>query len=373
MEATLLDTNFNQVAVVSHFKSFIWNDRYVEPGDFELYIPMDPSLLQMYKKGYYLWNAESEHTMIIESISIEDSFDEGDFYVVSGRSLESILGKRVVWNKKIFIRDENTGVKPNLQNGIKTLLEENAINPTMPARKIDNLIFKASTDEAVTKLTFEASYLGEDLLTVVKKLCQENDIGFKITLNENDQFVFELYAGVDRSYAQITRPYVTFSPRYNNITSTKYKDSDKALKNVALVVGETELDEDGNEITRIDYEFGSATGLDRREIFVDATSLTLEDEDGGTRTAEQYQALLRKRGIDALMENTSATKFDGQLLPNIMYTYREDYNIGDVVQVEDAYGHEGTARITEYIMSHDNSGTAAYPTFEMIEKGVYEA
>lgn len=378
MEATVLDTNFNQVAIADTYKSFIWTDRYDEPGDFELYIPMDVTLPQIYQKGYYLWNAESEHLMIIESQNIESDPESGDFYVVSGRSVESILDRRIVWNKTEFLMDETPDKKPNLQNGVKKLLEENAIVCSgMPPRKIPNLVFEESTDEAITKLTFEASYLGEDLLTIIQNLCKENEIGFKITLDENDKFVFKLYAGVDRSYGQIKEPYVIFSPRNKNLTNIQYTDSDKPLKNVVLVVGETETDAEGNVVSRIDYEFGLNneevySGLDRREVFSDASSLKLEDDEGGVRTAKEYEALLRKYGIDALIENTAASAFNGEIHPNVMYTYGKDYNMGDIVQVEDNYGQEATARITEFVMSHDTSGLSMYPTFTIIEKGVYE-
>lgn len=373
MNVTVLDTNFDQVAVVDAYKSFIWTDRFDEPGDFELYIPMNDTLPQIYQKGYYLWNADSEHLMIIESRNLETDPEEGAFYAVSGRSIESILDRRVIWNKTEFTMAENSTDRPNLQNGIKKLLDENVIVCSdMPVRKIDNFIFETNNDEAVTKLTFEASYLGEDLLSVVKKLCQENEIGFKVVLNDNDQFVFKLYAGADRSYNQTVNPYVMFSPNYKNLSNAQYTDSDKPMKNVVLVVGETETDSDGNVTSRIDYEFGSAVGLDRRETFTDASSLKLEDDDGGIRTAEEYEALLRKRGIDALMENTYVSAFSGEVHPSVMYTYGKDYNMGDIVQVEDGYGHEAVARITEFIQSHDQNGMTAYPTFTIIQKGVYE-
>ena len=41
MEVISFNTNKQKVAIVDSYKSFIWNDRYEDLGDFELYIPAD--------------------------------------------------------------------------------------------------------------------------------------------------------------------------------------------------------------------------------------------------------------------------------------------------------------------------------------------
>lgn len=384
MEAIILNKDLVQIGIIDTYKSFIWTDRYAEAGDFEIKIPATATFPNEIQKGYYLWNENSEHVMIVETIQVESDVEEGACFIITGRSLESLLTRRIVWNKKVFSGVVNTDsngkqiyVKPNLQNGIKTLLEENVINPALDVRKIPNFIFEESTDEKITSLTFEAEYLGDEIYTVVNKLCVENEIGFKVTLNDNNQFVFKLYAGVDRSYGtddepQFVNPYVVFSPNNENIINTSYIDSDSSFKNITLVVGESEYDEDGNEISRVAYELGSATGLERREIFTDATSLSFEDEDGGVLTGEQYQALLKQKGIDTLMEHTSVTAFDGEIEAHTVYKYGVDFFVGDIVQMANEYGHEGRAYISELVMSCEAGGTSIYPTFQTIQKGVYE-
>ena len=97
MEIYVLNTNFESVAVVDEFESLIWTDRYDEAGDFELYMSMDKRLLEYLRKDYYLWNADSEHMMIIEGINIVSDVEEGNKLIVSGRSLESILDRRIIW------------------------------------------------------------------------------------------------------------------------------------------------------------------------------------------------------------------------------------------------------------------------------------
>lgn len=376
MEATLLNKKFEAISIIDTYKSFIWTDRCDEAGDFEIEIPISMFNLHELKKEYYLWNEHSEHLMIIESFEVNSDDEEGPSFIVSGRSLESLLNRRVIWkqnseNKLIktkFVAND-AGEKYNLQDAIETLLIENIIDPDIEVRKIDNFIFKRSTDERITSLTLDAEYLGEDLYETISTLCKENEICFKVTLNDENQFVFELYVGTDRSYEQTENDYVIFSPEFDNVANTNYLDSNQGWKNVALVAGE-EMG-DGKENVRDIYVHGFASGLDRREVFVDANDVSTDD-DGGVLEAERYYAILKKRGIDALIENVYVQAFEGEVEPNKMYVYGEDYFIGDIVQIADDYGNEGRAYISELVLSCDTSGTYMYPTFKTIEKEVYE-
>jgi hypothetical protein len=378
MTLWILDENLNSVKVVDVYKSFIWTDRYNEKGDFELYIPMGFVNLSDYRKEYYLWNSDSEHLMILESLNISSDTEEDVCLAITGQSLESLLTRRVVWKKTSFkaTGSGETRVKPNLQNGIKKLLNDNIINPEIPARKINNFVFEASDDPRITSLTFEAQYFGEDLYTIIHNLCVENDIGFKITLNSAGQFVFKLYKGIDRSYAQTVNPYVIFSPKYDNLISSSYLDSIQTLKNVALVAGES-IDDPANEDETIRETYvvntlSDITGIHRREIYVDASGISRDMGEEDKLTEEQYQAHLRQKGIDALIENCEIEAFEGEVNDRIMYKYGQDYFLGDVVQIVNEYGHEGRAYVSEFIMSYDQQGLSVYPTFINIQKGVYD-
>lgn len=264
MNLYVLNRDLVTVAVIDTYSSLIWTDRYQEAGDFELCMPMSTSLLEYIKQDYYLWRQNSEHVMIIEKILINSDAEEGSLLTVSGRSLESILDRRIVWGLKTL--------SGNLQNGVKTLMNECIISPSKPERKIDNFIFEESTDPAITSLTIETQYTGDNLYDVVTSLCSERGIGFKVTINSRNQFVFKLYAGSDRSYHQFENPYVIFSPKFDNMVSSNYVESRSAWKNVTLVGGEGE----GSE--RRYTAVGNTSGLDRRELFTDARDISSDDD-----------------------------------------------------------------------------------------------
>ena len=259
MELFVLNADFESIAVIDTYESMIWTDRYNAYGDFEIYFAMDESLLEYIKEDYYLWLKESEHSMIIEDIKIDADTEEGNRLIVTGRSLESILERRIIWGQRIF--------SGNLQNAIQTMLNENIISPSVADRKIANFIFVPSTDSKITSLTIDNQYTGDDLYTVIKGLCEENNIGFKIVLTDDNQFAFSLYAGADRSYDQTENPYVVFSPNFENIINSNYFSSKAGYRNVTLVAGE------GEGASRKTTVVGSASGLDRRELFTDARDI----------------------------------------------------------------------------------------------------
>lgn len=353
MELLVLNTKFESIAVVDTYESLIWTDRYNQYGDFEIYFAMDKKLLDIFKQDYYLWLNESEHLMIIENIKINSDVEEGNHLVVTGRSLESILERRIVWGQVVL--------KGGLQDSIKTLINDNIISPSDNSRKITNFKFVDSTDSKITELNMEHQYTGDDLYSIIKGLCSENQIGFKITLSDDNEFTFTLYSGEDRSYVQETNPYVVFSPNFENIISSNYLSSKANYKNVTLVAGE------GEGSDRKTYSVGDTEGLDRREIFTDARDISSTTE-SGTLSTEDYNAQLKTRGENTLHDYEISSTFEGQVEATHLFKYGTDFFIGDIVQITDEYGNEGAVYISELIISQNQEGLSIYPTFETYEK-----
>lgn len=351
----VLDTNFDTVSVIDEYMSFIWTDRYNQPGDFELCMSMNIGLLDIFKKNYYLYISSSDHLMIIETIQVDTDVEEGNFMIIKGRSLESILNRRIVWQQTIF--------DGNLQNAVKKLISEAIISPSDSNRMISNFIFQDSTDPQITSLSLSAQYTGDDLLEVVQNICDEANIGFRITLNSSNQFVFNLYTGVDRTYDQNDRPYVVFSTDFDNLINTNWITSYENLKTITLVAGEGE----GSDRKTTTVGDSSVTGLNRRELFTDARDIS---SDNGAISDADYYAQLQKRGAEKLQENDNRAidTFEGSIDHNGVFKYHDDFEIGDIVQFKNEYGIEGKVRIIEYIVSDDREGYQEYPTFEVIEE-----
>ena len=356
MEFLVLNTKFEAVAILDVFESFIWTDRYSKCGDFEIYTSSDRQIIETLKEDFYIWTEDSEHVMIIENRKIITDVEEGNKFLVSGRSLESILDRRIVWNQILL--------DGYFQTQIKRLLTENVINPSDSNRKISNFIFEETDDPYILSLKVQVQYTGDNLYEAVCKLCESVSIGFKITLNNNNQFVFKLYSGVDRSYDQETNPYVVFSPSFENIIDSNYYESKAGYKNVGLVAGEGE----GSDRRTVVVGESISKELSRRELYVDARDISSTTSNGGSISTSAYDDLLRQRGDERLNENKIIQAFDGQVESTQMYRYGEHYFMGDITQLENEYGMESKVRVTEFIRSVDKDGIDSYPTFEVIEE-----
>ena len=102
--------------------------------------------------------------------------------------------------------------------------------------------------------------------------------------------------------------------------------------------------------------------MKRRELYTDArdVSSTVDNE---TLTDAEYKAQLSQRGLENLAENVLTKSFEGKVETTRMYRYGEDFFLGDMVQIVNEYGIEGTARVTEFIRSQSKEGLDSYPTF----------
>jgi len=367
MDIYVLDENFNRLEIVDVYTSFIWTDRYCGSGDFELVVSANTRMIDILQKDRYLSIEDSEFTMIIEDVEVTTDNEDGDQLKVTGRTLDSILDRRVIWGLS-----QPSG---SLQDAIERLLNENAINPSDEKRRIPNLIFEKSTDKSITDLMIDAQYFGDNLYDTILKLCQGEYLGFKVTLNSYHKMVFKLYKGLDRTFSQTKRTAVEFSARFDNLMSTDYIRSDKELKNVSFIGGEGEgadrktswvYTTAGLDVFKIK---AIPSGLKRREMFTDANSVSskVRDADGHevALTDAQYLEKLNHEGRQDLSEVEGVTTFSGEVNANIQFIYKRDFYLGDLVQIQDKYGNEGISRIVEVIHSDDSqNGLQMYPTFK---------
>jgi hypothetical protein len=354
---TLLNSSLQSIKVVDDFISLLWVDRYDELGDFELFVDSTIDNLAFFQKDYYLTLEGSDHSMIIESVEIKSDIESGDTLCIKGRSLESILYRRVVWAQTLL--------SGNLQTEIQRVLNENVISPVVVARDIPNLIFISSVDPVITALSIEGQIgIGKYLYEVVSELCKMTNLGFKISLTTAGNFEFSLYSGKDRSYTQVINPYVVFSPSFDNLLGSNYFTSNSELKTIALVAGEGEGS--ARLTTTVNAPSGSGTGLNRRELFVDARDLS-KTTSSGTLSDPVYLNQLSQRGNTYLAINSFANMFEGEIDSNVMYEFGTDFFMGDIVQLENQYNQGGRSRITEVIRSQSSSGISIHPSFTSLD------
>ena len=343
MDLYIADQNFQIVGIIDAPSSLIWAERYFEIGDFEIYVPATDDYADMLREDRYVFRNDTDCGMIIESVEITTNVEDGNYLTVTGRSLESILERRIVW--------QQTNLHGKVELCIRQLITENIINPTIAERKISN--FKLGSLKRYTD-TMEKQITGKNLREVIQDICKSFGYGYKITMQDGT-FVFDLYKGVDRSYNQSTNPYVVFSPDFENLLNSDYKLDKTNYKNVVLVAGE------GEGLDRKTQAVGTASGLDRREMYSDSRNASTNN---GEVSDEDYYARLTEDGLETLANNQMAESYIGEVDYEKPYAYGKDYLLGDIVQVVNEYGIAATPRITEIIESEDENGYSIIPTFE---------
>lgn len=344
MNIYVINTNLERVAVIDAYSSIIWNNRYYEPGEFELYLQARQDYIDTLKQDYYLIREDDEsNAMIIEAIETQTDAEEGNYLIVKGRCLKSLVYRRVIW--------EQTTLYGQVETCIERIVNENIISPKEENRKISNFTIG---DMVTTGEIMTAQYTGNNLGETITAICQTYGIGWRVDLDlERKKFIFVLFAGIDRSYRQDLRPWVVFSNDYENLLTSIYTFDKSAYSNVARVAGE------GEGVERRVVTVGDVSGLERREIFIDARDISSNE---GEMSDKEYFAQLTQRGVEKLSETTETRNFEGETV-DYTYKYGEDYYLGDIVEVVNEYGMKAATRVLEVIQSEDDSGKYTIPTF----------
>lgn len=358
MDLLILNSGFQKVGVIDTFESLIWTDRYYEAGDFQLLTSPTLNILNILNQGAYAAIEDSEHLMIIEDLHIKTDPIDGNKLIVKGRSFESVLDRRIIWDPVIFETEP-------IQYSIFTLLNEAVLNPSDSFRKMNNLIFQFSQDPVVLSIVISNQYWGDNLYKAIVGLCFSNNIGLKIVVDEEGIGTFQLYSGSDRSYNQFEHPYVIFSPKFENLKNSEYMLSTRLLKTTSLVAGEKGV---GNAriCMEVDPSQGTITDLLRREMFIDAQNVTSVDQFGNSITSEEYFAHLYQKGLEELSKNVNIETFASEVDPSGEYVFGRDFFLGDILQVSNEYGYEGKSRVVEVIRAQDGSGFKVYPIFAIV-------
>lgn len=352
MDIYVLDEKAEILDIVDVFQSAIWTVQYYSQGDFELVVPATKKNIDLMQKDRLLCRDKDitkdtfKNVMVIENIKIESDWEEGDKLTVSGKSLKSIVGRRVVWKQ--------TNLTGNLEAGIRYVLNENVIDPEEESRKIANV----ELDEAagITD-NIDAQLLGDNIAEWIESICSTHEIGWDMYVRRG-KYIFRLYKGTDRTYNQTEVPAVVFSDEYDNLLESIYTYERGDYKNAALIGGE------GEGVNQRTTTIGEATGLQRYETYIDGSSVS---SNGAIITEEQYYKLLQNYGKEQLNEVSDTESFEGNVVSDGNYKLNQDYFLGDLVQVKNEFGIEATPRIIEIIESEDEKGTAIVPKFSTWE------
>lgn len=103
------------------------------------------------------------------------------------------------------------------------------------------------------------------------------------------------------------------------------------------------------------------------EVIADIPSNSPESGDNITLRDVVYSVYLLNRGYEKMAEYGTVTSFNGTVEPDVTFTYKQDYFLGDLVTVENSFGVSVSARIVEVMEVSDDNGYNIEPKFEYLE------
>lgn len=348
---SITNTEFKALGELQQFDSLIWPDAYNGYAQMQLFAPITAETSELLKKDYILWSGDETACMIESIKSIVDK-DGIKSFQVKGRTLEKILEKRIVWQKYY-----KTGYTSDIMYDI---VNRNCVSPIDSKRKIPWLYLASDRPRYGTNQIYQKT--GGTVYTALYDLAAADELGFTILFKPKEKKLeFKVVKGRDltRSNVEGNTP-VEFSTDLNDILSSIYYVNIEDEVNMALVAGE----ESGTSRAYATTGDLVATGLMRKELWVDARDLQSEfrDEDGNEQslTPVQYNQSMRERGNQKIAAKAVVESFEAtvRIFGEVQYVFGRDYIKGDkVTMIDKELGVTVSARITE---SEEGFGSQNY-------------
>lgn len=349
------------IGIVDVATSIIWHSVYFGVGDFEIYTQATPQMIDLLKIGRYITRSNNEEVGIIESVNIATNEQGGTMITASGRFVKSILDRRLIY-KLSGTRNTATILRGKVETAVREVVKNNAISCEFDSNRNISIIELGAlaniplviSDKNGKASRKQVSY--GDLLSYTDGVLEEYGLASTCKLR-NSKFQYIVYQGADRSADNTSgNAPIVFSQEYDNLTASNYLCNVTNEKNVALIGGE------GEGVDRFYSLFeNSEAGLQRRELFVDASSISknyTENDVEKAYTDAEYKEMLDAKGKQELAPLVTTEAFNGTLdATNGNYIYGRDFALGDIVTVQDNnIKKHMNVRITEITEVQDANG-----------------
>lgn len=341
------------LAEIDVFYSLIWVERFYEAGDFTLELQTNcPQAVYIQPKRYFVI-PESKYAMrIIDMERIADD-EVGEKLIITGSSCEDILSIRSV--------PTLTTINGSVHDAVVSLVLDHMISPEGINRFVSDWFVEISSDINALYPTTVDQKEPDTVYNIVKSLCKDVNLGFRVVLDDSRNFIFSVYAGVDRSKQQNTKPYVVFSDNFDNVIDTSYYWSVSGVRNVAVVI----TNDDVESLQQVVVFLGDEpSDMDRLEVIVDARDLQRSVGDGQPDLDDdEMLAVIIQRGVTDLAGRNPIHIYDGQVNLAKPFLFDRDFFMGDVVQR--VFGDvSAPARIVEIIRSFTPEGNTIFASFD---------
>lgn len=350
------------IGIIDVARSIIWHSVYFGVGDFEIYVQATPEIVNLLRVGRFITRPDNEEVGIIESINVATNEQDGTMIIASGRFAKSILDRRVIYNLT-GSSNAATILYGNVETEVREVVKNNAIScafdskRNIPLLELGDLsnIPQYIVDGSGNRTRKQVSC--ENLLTYTDGVLEEYGMAATCKLN-GGKLRYVIYRGNDRSTDNASGNIpIVFSQEFDNLTESEYSYDTTPEKNVALIGGEGEgIDRFYSLITKTE------TGLQRREIFINASSISKKYKDESdveqTYSDAEYKSMLDAKGKQDIAALVATESFSGTIdATNGNFVYNRDFALGDIVTVQNNnLGIYINVRIREATEVQDENG-----------------
>lgn len=305
MDIKVLDSALAFKALVDNYESFFNVVKHGDMSSARVTIKTNKNNVNLLTKNAWIYTDDKMPFIITENPATFDA--SGQVTTVYAFDVWWLFGGRA----SNITSDPIVYIAKSVEYIVKDLITKAIVNPTDNDRKISYLELAANQDRGSTiNATVYQTPLDDDL----RQLLAIDSMGLYGYYNETTKkIVVDIYEGTDRSVGNIDgNAPVMFDIKFDNIVSGEKRQSGTFVKNVSYVLGV-----DGGE--RVIKKVGSSTGVDRREIVVDA---------GDTDDDDEMDAI----GTAALVNEDKSIRATVDALKG-SFVYGADYRLGDIVNV----------------------------------------
>lgn len=350
MELYVYSSEMELQGIVEKIASLIWTRRYWSCGEFKLLVPFTEEHSRMLVKNNIIMKRGDDEAAQIRYVSITKNSQGLEEIEVQGKFLIAWIGKRII--KKQIITNDTT------QNILYRIVRENVTNPADTARKIPDVSIATDDEDTESGVIDYTSEQYTNAQLAAETAAKAAKLGIRMRTDaRTGAHVFSVYEGRDLTAGNTAgnAPCI-FSQEFDNIVEQEYTNSVENLKTTAFVGGE----EKEGVARKVAEVGGSAAGMAREEVFINATDIVQEyEDDDGTQvslTDAEYLALLSARGAEELEQYAETLSFGSKINTFANLIYRTDYDLGDrVTCVNKRWGIRIDVRITEIAETYQNN------------------
>ncbi|QSB48756.1 siphovirus ReqiPepy6 Gp37-like family protein [Parageobacillus toebii] len=344
------------LAEIDDYESLLFTRRWHEVGEFELRINRHKRHTELLQRGNLIMLGASRNKVGIiryREIELDENGKASENWLVKGIALKGVTAQRLVVPPANDSHDRANG---SAETVMKHYVDRHVVNPVDVKRKIDMIVI-ASDQQRGSNISWESRFknLAEELIEISKA----SGLGWDVILDfERKKWVFDVFVGRDLTVNQSVNPPVIFSPQFESLKQLSFVESDFNYRNYGYIAGQGE-----GEDRRV-VEVGEAEGLSRIETFIDARDISEEDENQQALPEAEIIAKLQQRGQQKLSEFAQEFFLEGQILTNSPFEYEKDYDLGDIVTIQNReWGVTRDARITEIKEIYEPGGFQIEATF----------